>query len=441
MNNQVWRGFAYGGLCFAVLLAIAVFAQEYGPIPHLTATFDDIIKIDPYADPASFSRGAKDILSLGWIAPERILIAQYWPPGFMLLEAAIAKAFGLQAPLVLVLQVFACAVWAATMALQRRLLGRFINPLLAAAIPFVPFLFQTPRTFLVERYGVVLGETFSVAFFLSAVMLMLITVEKRRLREAVYAGICFALAAYFRSQYELILLALTGLAVPLIVLSIRSERRGNGQAPYVFIIKSALASLVVAHVLMVPWRAYHYVAFGTPTWVFTSGLIARNSLTTDEDLLKIGGSFVINGGGDLACKLEPSYCGQTSSVYFYKAFFKNFLSWYKAKISLLPSFWYQVTGRDGALFSTLCLLAMIGLLPLLVLCRRYVGWSLIAWITASFYGTFFVIFTLVHFEFRYFYLVKIFSLVSFLNLSVVAWSIYRQRRSDDDPQRYVPRPA
>jgi hypothetical protein len=441
MNNRIWRGTAYWAFCFVVLMTIAVVGQEYGPLPHLSATLDEIIRMDPTADPASFASGAKDIVLTGWIAPERSWIAQFWPPGFILLEAGIVKSIGLHAPVVIILQVFACLAWATTMTLQRQLLKYFANPLVAAAIPFIPLFFQTPRAFLVERYGVVLGETFSVAFFISGGLLTLLAFQRKSVRYTVCSGACFALAAYFRSQYELILLAMTGVAIPFAALYWHRTRKNQESVTRVFILKSIIVSLFTAHLMMIPWRAYHFLEYRSPAWVFTSNIIVRNSLMPEDELKKGGGEFVVLGGGGLACKLEPEYCGETKSSYFYKAFLKHAPQWYSTKIGLLPTFWFQKTGPDGTLFSYLCLVSMLGLLPLLVACVRYAGWPLAMWATLSFFSAFFVIFTLVHFEFRYFYLVKIYSLITFLNLAAITWNLYRQRRSTGDLQQYSARPA
>ncbi|MNX75928.1 hypothetical protein D3C86_1074190 [compost metagenome] len=136
------------------------------------------------------------------------LTAAPWPPGFMILEGWMLKLFGGDAPIVLIMLVLACAMLATMMATQRCYLSRFIKPSLAGVAPFLIFLFPMPRFFLFEPLGVVMSETFSVSFFMTATML---AADYGTLRFAVWAGLLFALAAYFRSQYEIFVLGLIGL--------------------------------------------------------------------------------------------------------------------------------------------------------------------------------------------------------------------------------------
>jgi hypothetical protein len=51
------------------------------------------------------------------------------------------------------------------------------------------------------------------------------------------------------------------------------------------------------------------------------------------------------------------------------------------------------------------------------------------WANVSFFGGFFVIFSLVQFEARYFYLVKLYGFIMFLMLAAIAW--HQQTRRID----------
>ena len=79
---------------------------------------------------------------------------------------------------------------------------------------------------------------------------------------------------------------------------------------------------------------------GTASWVYTSTLVYQNAVTPTKDLVESGGGFVVEGGGNLACSLESSVCGDTTHAkrIFYWALFSNFPSWVAMKASLLPRY-------------------------------------------------------------------------------------------------------
>lgn len=69
-------------------------------------------------------------------------------------------------------------------------------------------------------------------------------------------------------------------------------------------------SIVVANAVMLPWRLHNHGVHNNYMWVQTSSLTVEVGLSKTEDLLAKNGSFVVNGGGNLACRLEPDYCGK-----------------------------------------------------------------------------------------------------------------------------------
>jgi len=431
---------AYAIFCFFLLLLGALLIRDIASDPGLFTTVDNLNRVTDLTDPKTFASAALDIHRLGWVSEQNAWILALWPPGLVFLEAGILGVFGEGAPIVLILQVLGCAALAFMLALQRRLLSGFMNNALASTLPLLLFIFPMPRLFLLEPYGVVLGEVFSVAFFLSGGLLVLLAAQGRRTGLAVMAGGCFALAAYFRSQYESILMAMTGLAALVVAWCIwRCIRKVSAQdrLTYIATIRLVMVVLLVAHALMLPWRMHSKAVVGNFSWVQTGGLIFLNGLSSDKTLLDKGGDFVIKGTGNIACVVEPSYCDSDDRSLFFKALVSHPIEWYRIKFTAVVEYWntfifsrhrfttwFHIQDDAGNLVYLLFLLAAV---PLLWATRTYRWWLLMAWSIASFYAAFFVIFSLAHFEARYFYLPKIFSFVTGVNMLAMWWGMRRGR--------------
>ena len=441
-------------LYFLALLVGALSIRDIPSDPSLFTTIGNLAHVTNLSDPKTYAVAALDVHRFGWVSEVNAWILSLWPPGLILLEAGIVGLFGIDAPLVLVLQVLACACLAWMLALQRAVLVPFVGNVVASALPLLLFLFPMPRIFLLHPYGVVLGEAFSVAFFLSAGLLLILGAQSRRLSTAMLAGLCFALAAYFRSQYESILMATTGLAVPVLAWCLWRRARQNGlaeRASYATTAKVIVVSLLVAHAVMLPWRVHNYAVARNFAWVQTGNVIFLNGLSSDEALIKRGGGFVVEGAGNLACKVEPKYCDRTEKELFLKAFLSHPFAWYRAKFAAAGEYWntfsfsrhrfttwFHVQDDLGSLVYFICLIAV----PLLlVLTRRYQWWDLMAWSVASLYAASFVIFTLAHFESRYFYLLKIFAFVWSANMSAMVWGMRKKGKPQTAPQCTSPTPC
>ncbi|HET8744041.1 MAG TPA: hypothetical protein VFM98_00430 [Ramlibacter sp.] len=381
-----------------------------------------------YSDPSSFLQGASEIARHGWFQPENVWLIRLWPPGFMVLEAGVLRLFGETAPLLLpllALSALACAGW---MLLLREVLLPVTPDWVATAAPALPFLFPLTPFFLLSPLGLLFGETFAISFFFIGFLLALLAGRQRSWRLAVGSGIALALSAYMRSQFELIVQSLTAVALLLAVVAAAGallRRRLRMDARTVAIL---LLAVIVAQGAMLPWRYHNYRDSGKGTWVHTSGLIARNSLMREQDLLAIGGAFVVQGGGHLACKLEPSYCGSPDRTLFLRAFLRHPGEWLLEKARLIPAYWLappaptsmsdlrdQPSGPQ-ALANILffaCFLAAWGCLWKV---RRRPEFIVHAWMLFSLSGCLFAVYTLAHFEARYFYLPKIFSVVELVML-------------------------
>lgn len=441
----VWLFCSY----FVCLLLIALVRDLAGQ-PPLSAPIEGIA-FRTMNDPHSFATAALEIHRHGWVTPGSMWILHLWPPGFVVLEAVVLNLFGESAPFVGILMALSALAGACMLTAGQRCLALYVPSRWSVLLPLLPFLFPVTRLFLLQPVGLILGEGFSVMFFLTAVFLLVQALSKRSVWGVVGSGAFMAASAYFRSQYELIVSAMSIFSILIvgIWLSRRRSRAGTAARDAVqlkFTVLGIAASMLVANALMVPWRIHNYLDIKRFGWVQTQELVIRNSLTPVPKLLEAGGRFVVDGGGHLACSFEPSYCDSPDARLFYKAFAKHAASWFLYKVRILPVFWFS--SMEGFpdpntvkvpwdVVSNLFILAcMIATVPLLWLTRRRKVFIPMAWISLSFYSCFFVIFTLVQFEMRYFFLMKIFSLYSALLLGC---ALLREQRDSVNPQKTVAR--
>jgi hypothetical protein len=390
-----------------------------------------------FGDPVSFATGALDIARHGWITLDNQWLIRLWPPGFMVLEGMLMRVLGEDAPLLiplLVLSALACATWMTL--LRQYLLHSGARLGIATAAPLLPFVFPLAWFFLLSPLGLAFGETFSISLYLTGFLLVLLALRVGGLWKAALAGLAIAGAAYFRSQFELLVLFITlsgGALFALAAVAFLLTRKTYVGVRALLVVA---ITLLVTHAAMAPWRYHNFLQTKEPRWVFTSSVVFENALTPESRLLSLGAGFVVAGGGHLACKLEPAYCGQKDQVYFYGAFTKHMGEWLAYKAQLVAKFWMSPP-RHGSVSSAgarttllqdaanLAFLAclLIGLWRLWTL-RRDPAFPLHAWLQLSTYGCLAAVYAMVHLESRYMYLPKIFSVVALAALMV-------PRRRDD----------
>jgi hypothetical protein len=429
-----WLFFCY----FFCLLAIGIWVRDVDGQPYLLSTTASFMQGQTMSDPLSFATAAVDIYKNGWVTPANRWIINLWPPGFVLLEAGVLVMFGENAFFVVVLMVLGSLLGAVMLSVLRLYLTTLIPPIAATLLPLLPLCFPVTRVLLVQPLGIVLGEGFSVMFFITAVLLLMLAAREYSLAKAATAGGMLAMAAYFRSQYEMLVLFLTLGAVPVLG-SVVFYGRANRATDSVRRIGAViLLAVVTAQILMLPWRLHNFHHTRKLSWVQTQNLVVQNALTTEKKLVDAGGGFVVAGGGHLACLLEPTYCGQSNEKLFYQAFFNHLGQWYQHKFALLDDFWFSVL-RDNNLsvpvdpvgfldwIDNVMLLCLVSVtIPLFWAVRRHPSAVLFAWLIGSFYVCFFGILSLVHFEVRYFFLIKIFAIFTTITLGGLAWSLTRK---------------
>jgi hypothetical protein len=307
----------------------------------------------------------------------------------------------------------------------------------AISLPMIIFAFPVSRVFLLQPTGVTLGESFAIGFFLGGILLTLCSVRRGYIRYAAYAGFCFALSAYSRSQFEIILLALTGWGILLVIVVLLSRSKVVIEPKFsTSVVRTIVVALLVAHAATLPWRIYHLIYQGSPQWVSTSSLTFRNSVSTSEELEKVGAGWVVAGGGNLTCRIDPTTCGDTANAkhLFVKTFFTHPLEWYSRKFEVIGSYWFSSVQNWSGVgvgptlmdFTTNALLLVVLAAIIFYLwlrkMRNHSSWILLVWFNVSLLSAYFLIFTFAHFEVRYFYFPKISIITMFLVLSGLYFS-------------------
>lgn len=439
MNTSKKRLLLVGGIYFLILLGIAFWVRDLPNQPNVfKTTIRQLIDLSTMGDPASFATVAIDIAKNGWISSANDWIFNLWPPGFMLLEAIILATFGPNVPVILVLQILAAGLFSIVLTLLYDLLRIRVENIFAFALPLMIFAFPVARVFLLQPTGLSLGESFAIGFFLLFVLFALRASILSSIYYGVCAGLCLALSAYFRSQFEIILLVLTGWGGLMVLVVYLNDMRNWRNSLFIKSpIKTIAIVLLVAHVVTMPWRAYHWTYQEKPFWVATSSVVLTNAVMSSAYLEKVGAGWIVEGGGNLVCRIDITTCGDTTNARnsFVKTFLKNPLEWFLLKFSLIGKYWFssiqnwtsvgvESTPMDFFI-NGLLLAALIATIFLLGNRRlRYSDkWILLIWINASLLSTYGLIFTFAHFETRYFYFPKIIILMMFL---ISAGQYFRQ---------------
>lgn len=161
-HESLWVGIIY----FLILLGIALWVRDITNQLDTFNTIQQLIKTSQLGDPIYSATAAMDIAEKGWISTANEWIINLWPPGFILLEALIIKLLGADAPVILVLQVFAAVLFSIVLVLLFNLLREYAIKQVAFILPLLIFAFPVSRVFLLEPTGISLGESFAIGFFL-----------------------------------------------------------------------------------------------------------------------------------------------------------------------------------------------------------------------------------------------------------------------------------
>ena len=433
--NQKYEKFIIWLSYFSILSLIAIFVRDIAGQPNSFVSIEEIMSSSSLGDPVSFLTAAIDIAKHGWVSPENAWILNLWPPGFILLQSSLIKLFGIDAPILLFLQLIASCLFAYVLLEFFYFSSRILkgNRLFSFTVPLVIFCFPVARVFLLQPTGVSLGESFAISFFLLAFFQLFKEPRKCLWGHSIISGLFLALSAYFRSQFEFIVLMLSAWLLVFYLFSKIGLIKKISQKSNLTFYKNMLIALTVAHVLMLPWRTYHYVEQGMPAWVSTILVTMDNSVMTTSYLKEHHGEFVVEGGGNLVCRIDKTTCGDREHArkLFFKTLLTNPIAWYKVKLGIVGKYWFSSIENWSAatirpkladyLFNSIILFMLIGSIAHLFLGSEWCKDNklIFIYIYATFFSAYFIIFTIQQYEVRYFYFPKIMIIVmSLLQISM-----------------------
>ncbi|MDD5157870.1 hypothetical protein [Sulfurimonas sp.] len=434
--NYKW--FIYS-IYFSVLMLISLFVRDIPDQFNVYFTIDQIIKTSSLGDPVSFLTGAIDVSKNGWFTPANQWLINLWPPGFMLIEGYILKLFGEYVYIILTLQILSSLIFSFVLIMIYGFIPKNINRLIAFFIPLILFIFPVSRVFLLEPTGVLLGESFSIGFFLLFVLFMLKAHYHSYTVYSILAGLFLGISAYFRSQFETILVILSLFGIFFIIFNILRYKFNSKRNKIDLKNIRILFYIIITSVLItLPWRIYNKIHNDRISWVATSSLIYSNLVSSNEKLLSIGGGWIVEGKGNMICLVNPSTCDDiknSNPELLIKTFLGDPILWYQIKFIPLKNYWFSELGywtspspkitQNSMIINNSFILMCIFIV--ITICYKHKNSiaQLLGWIFVSLFITYLMIFTVVHFETRYFYFPKIFIIFLFL-LSLIFY--FREKK-------------
>ena len=445
-HERWWVGVTY----FLILLSIALWVRDIRNQPDaFIITLQQISTgVTHMGDPTSFATAAIDIAETGGISSANEWIFNLWPPGFILMQALIIKVLGPETLVILVLQILAVILFSIVLTLLYDILNAHVkSKVVAMTLPLLIFAFPVSRVFLLQPKGITLGESFAIGSFLVCILLSFQSIKRPSISYAVLAGFCLALSAYFRSQFEFILLVLTGWGILLVITILLTRLRRSIEPNFLrSTIKTIVVVLLVAHAATMPWRLYRWTNFykGTPSWVQSTSLVHRNSVMTTEYLESINGSWISEGTGNLVCRIDPNACGDTANAkkLFFRTFIRHPVEWYSLKFDAIGKYWFSSLRNwsDVKINPTLMDIVTNGILLITLISlvglsftrkiRSHFSWVLLTWFNISLFSAYVLIFSLVHFEVRYFYFPKITIMMMFIIVACLFCRRVNKKTSD-----------
>jgi hypothetical protein len=415
---------------FIAAFFIGLFVRDIMGQPHLWDSISNFMRPDvqQYGDPGTFAEAARDIYHNGHFTTTA-WATTLWPPGFMVLEASVLRIFGENAPFIVILIVILSLLFATLMSATRSFLLTKTTALVASIVPLLVLAMPIVRTE-IEPMGIVLSEGFATALFFLALVLVLQALDNASWRLAVIAGAILGLSAYMRSQFETITtFLLIGALVFAVWYAIRRFLQHRNAARILLL---PLLVILVAESVMVPWRIHNYRHLHNIGWVQTD-LLYVDEGRTDAQLNAINAGWLVEGGGNLMCELDPNYCGKADKNLFFQSLFTHIVPWYEVRFRTIGAYWFAALGSlvgpepgdwQNFALNALYLLCMIATIPLLILRRKFDAMGYL-WFTSAFYVCFLLILSLIHYEARYFYLLKIFAVFTTI---LLVTSVVSERR-------------
>ena len=153
---------------------------------------------------------------------------------------------------------------------------------------------------------------------------------------------------------------------------------------------------------------------------------------TNETLKAENADWIIKGRGNMMCLVDKSTCGNINNnmILLIKTFLSNPVAWYSIKAEVIGDYWFSnVDGwmqvrkykpTLGSLFFNWIILFMLAAIIFMTIkLRKNSLVILLTWINISIFSLYLAVFTIVHYEVRYFYFPKIIIIFMFIILTVL----------------------
>lgn len=265
-------------------------------------------------DAGSYLTGALALVRDGTVGPEHAWILNLWPPGMVVLDAAVIAWSPL--PFAVTVALLTAVAWGLTLTLltwrlirtRRAILFVVAGELLVLATP--PF-----QTWMLDE-AFIYSDGFAAAALISGLTILVLRGlayggKALWIRDGVLAGILLAIAVYFRASNNIVPIAIGGLAIVLFV--VWFIRRARRQARENLLRHSVLLGVTTLTVLalLAPYAALTLARYGRlqPTM-------------TDEVMYELQWrdpstqpTWLADAGVPLGCTLDPELCADFLAEY------------------------------------------------------------------------------------------------------------------------------
>jgi hypothetical protein len=462
-------------LYFAVFLGICLEGPDQDPafFPFsLDSTAANLIASFGPSDPGSYAKAGLLISQHGWVPSDHQWIINLWPPGMPVVHGALIALFGEQTRVVLGIGVLNCVLWALTFACMVIFLRPYLSLAAALFSPFILLASSLFRDFLL-RNSLVYSEGLSSSTWTLSLLLTCLAAQRRSMRLAVLGGLSLACSAYVRGVY----VGLAGILAAYVVLvlgvwAVRHRPRSLAEFRTALRGSPALYVLVVAvafQAFTLPFRIYNYQRRGSFDWLQLE-YVWSLQWKTGERLFKEGAGWVVEGGGGMACRVDPEQCKEIEqrematpapySSYGWlkfsefqsravKTFLKRPFTWLRYKSEVFPAYWFShhdvilsLNGRREYLQNS-AYLAVSLLVIALALRDLFKGRAdALTLCAGALIITHALIFVMVHFEARYMFPLKMGSVfITFLWAARAMPALARRLADAPTPAEQPPVPA
>jgi hypothetical protein len=266
------------------------------------------------SDAGSYLDAAMSLEMLAKLPPEFFWVINYWPPGMLIFEATILlllendKWFGV------VLGFLTATSWGVYLGYLCWLLNKKLG-VLAGLVALFYTLALGPINNWILDYGIFYAEGISTLAFLVGMTVVINTISSTNpflfIRNGVFVGILFAVAAYFRTTYYSLIYALlsaSAIFVILVLIKFRNEISNfklKKSSKLLQALGFSLVSLFTMQALVAPWLNFTQTEIrSTREWSivgegFIAGIWIERELQVD---------FLRYGGVGWACKIDPIQC-------------------------------------------------------------------------------------------------------------------------------------